>query len=159
MITFRYEPLEYLLQNGLPELSEECWDHMDDGFYLDIFSPDWALYKEQEDNNRLGFIAMRENEKLIGYANVLINTDIHQEGLRIAVIHDIYITKKKRGYATKLFNYIEEFVKMMGVYRIDIAERLSFDKERGGVGKFYGSLGFRPMEIIHSKVINKESIV
>jgi GNAT superfamily N-acetyltransferase len=156
MISFSFEPLDYLLKTGLPELSKECWGNMGDGFYLEVFSPDWRMYKEQEDNKRLGFVAMREDGKLIGYANLIINKDIHQEDLKIAVIHDIFVTKEKRGYASALFHYLEQFALSLGAYRIDVAERLSFDEKRGGAGKFYGFLGYKPMEVIHSKVLVTE---
>ena len=156
MITFGYEPLEYLLKTGLSDLCLECWDNMDDGFYLEMFSPDWRLYKEQENEKRLGFVAMREYGKLIGYANLIVNRDIHQEGLKVAIIHDIFITKEKRGYASSFFHYLEQFAHTLGAYRIDVAERLSFDGKRGGVGKFYNFLGFKPMEVIYSKVLVKE---
>lgn len=156
MIHYRYEPLEYLLHNGLPELSLECWDQMDDGFYREIYSPDWQLYKEQEDNKNLGFVAMRESGKLIGYAVIKIMTDIHQENQRIALLHDLYITHEKRGNAASFLHYIEQFVQQMGAYRLDVAERLSFDAKRGGSGKFYSFLGYRPMEVIWAKVLGRE---
>ena len=153
MVTFAYEPLEFILKTGLPDLCLECWNHMDDGFYRDIFSPDWRMYKEQEDMNNLGFLSMREDENLIGYAVVIVNRDIHQEGLKIAVIHDVYVKEEKRGYATEFFKYIQDFSRELGAYRVDVAERLSFDKERGGCGKFYEFLGFKPMEVIWSRVL------
>lgn len=156
MVTYRYEPLSYLLKNGLPELSLECWEHMDDGFYKEIYSPDWKLYQEQEDRKDLGFVAMREEGKLVGYAVVKILTDIHQKDQRIGLLHDIYITGDKRGHAAAFFHYIEQLVKQMGAYCIDVAERLSFDANRGGSGKFYSFLGFRPMEVIWRKVLGEE---
>lgn len=156
MVSYRYEPLDYLLKTGLPELSLECWEHMDDGFYNEFYSPDWKLYKEQEDNKHLGFVAMRDQDKLVGYAVVKTMTDIHQENVRIGLIHDIYITEGYRGHAAAFFNYIERFVEHMGVSFLDVAERLSFDAKRGGSGKFFAFLGFRPMEIIHRKRLGQE---
>lgn len=156
MVTFGYEPLDHLLKTGLSDLCLECWDKMDDGFYRDIFSPDWQLYKEQEENQHLGFFAMREAEKLIGYAVIVTNADIHQKDLKIAVLHDIYITEPKRGYATLFFHKIEQFALQLGCYRLDVAERLSVDADRGGIGKFYTFMGFKPMEVIWAKVLQQE---
>lgn len=153
---FRYEPLEYLLKTGLPDLCLECFDKMNDGFYQEIFSPDWKLYKEQEDNKNLGFVAMREGDKLVGYAVIKIVTDIHQKDERIALIHDIYIMEEFRGHATAFFHYIESFVKQMGAGWLDLAERLSFDAKRGGSGKFYSFLGYKPMEVIWRKRLGQE---
>lgn len=156
MVSFSYEPLEHLLKTGLPDLCLECWDKMDDGFYQEIFSPDWKLYKEQEDEKNLGFVAMRDEGKLVGYANIKILGDIHQKDARVALIHDIYITEEKRGHAVAFFHYIEAFVQKMGAYRLDVAERLSFDANRGGSGKFFAFAGFKPMEVIWAKVLGNE---
>ena len=142
-----------MLKTGLPDLCQECWEHMDDGWYKDIFSPNWKMYKEQEDRKNLGFFSMREDDNLIGYAVILLTSDIHQEALKIAVIHDIYVTEQKRGLAARFYAFIQKMAADLGAYRVDIAERLSFDKDRGGCGKFYKFMGFKPMEVIWSKVI------
>lgn len=126
---------------------------MDDGFYAEVYSPNWQMYGDIEARKDLGFIAMREGDELKGYAVIKINEDIHQKGVRIALLHDIYITEKKRGYALQFFSFIEDFVKKMGVRRIDVAERLSFDAGRGGAGKFYEFIGFKRMEVIWAKVL------
>lgn len=154
MVTFRYEPLTYLIRNGLPELSLECWEKVGDEFHTDVFGPDWETYQAMEDDKSLGFIAMRDEEKLVGYAVIKIRADIHQKGMRVALIHDIYIREEDRGHAMKFMRYIESLAVMMGAYRIDGAEKLSFGKERGGAGKFYEFVGFRPMEVIWSKVLS-----
>lgn len=156
VIQYRYEPIEYLLKTGLPELVLECWDNIGDDFHSDVFSPDWGRYKEQEEEKSLGVFAMREEGVLVGYAVLKINRDIHQSHLRVGLIHDIYITEKKRGYAIQFVHELEKYAKMMGVWRIDGAERLSFDAHRGGAGKFYHYMGFRPMEVIWSKVLGEE---
>lgn len=153
---YRYEPLEYLLKTGLSDLCLECFNHMNDGFYQEVYSPDWMLYKQQEDNKDLGFIAMRDEDRLVGYAVVKIVNDIHQREERIGLIHDLYITKEYRGHAAAFFNYIEGFVRQMGAGWMDIAERLSFDEKRGGSGKFYAFLGYRPMEVIWRKRLGQE---
>lgn len=153
---FRYEPLSYLLKNGLPELSMECWENMDDGFHGPEYSPAWDRYQEMETSKDGGFVSMREDGRLIGYAMIKVNPDIHQKHLRVALLHDIYITSSKRGYAIKFFNYLQNFASMLGAYRMDVAERLSFDSSRGGAGKFYDYIGFKPMEVIWSKILSTE---
>lgn len=153
MVAFTYEPLEYLLKTGLPRLAEECFDQMDDGFYHEVYSPNWQMYHDIEARKDLGFLAMRDGDTLVGYAVLKINEDIHQKGVRIALLHDIYITETKRGYALQFFRFIEEFVRKMAVRRIDVAERLSFDAGRGGAGKFYEFIGFKRMEVIWAKVL------
>lgn len=155
-VTCRYEPLAFLLQNGLPELAMECWDAMGDAFHSNVYSPDWHRYQELEDEKTLGFFAMRENGQLTGYAVIKINPDIHQSHLRVALLHDIFITEKKRGYAIQFIHELEKYAKMMGAYRMDGAERVSFDAQRGGAGKFYQYLGFHPMEVIWSKTFGEE---
>lgn len=155
-IDYAYEPIEYLLKTGLPDLCLECWEKMDDGFYKEVFSPDWKMYKEQEDNKNLGFISMRNCGKLVGYAVIKVNRDIHQEDQLVALLHDIYITDDMRGHATAFFHHIERFSEKLGAYCIDVAERLSIDAGRGGVGRFYKMLGYKPMETIHRKILGNE---
>lgn len=147
---FRYEPLSYLLQTGLPELAMECWEESYDEIKGDSFSPDWRRYGNMEDTKDGGFIAMRVDERLAGYAVMKINPDIHQRQLRVALLHDVYITEKSRGYAIKFFRYLENFAMMLGAYRIDVAEIIGSD-----VGKFYKYMGMRPMEVIWSKHLGK----
>jgi hypothetical protein len=150
MVEFRYEPLDYLLKTGLPALAQECFDVMDDKFGRDLYAPNWREYSDMEENKNLGFVAMREDDVLIGYAAIEIISDIHQKGLRIALMRDIFITEKKRGHAIKFFNYIKDFVKQLGAWRLDVAERLTFDASRGGVGKFYEFMGGERLEVIWS---------
>lgn len=153
MIECRYEPLTYLLQTGLLELSKKCHAELEKNKIE--YAPDWNSYLEDEKNRSLGFISMREGENLVGYATVKTYSDDHRKSLRIAVIKDIYITPNKRGYAHHFMRFIEKISQQIGCWRIDVAERLI--PEAGlRVGEFYALSGYKPMEIIWSKVLSMQ---
>ena len=61
-----FEPLSYILNNGLRELSHEAFLEVEDG--KEEYNPDWVGYQTQENNNILRFVSLRENGNLIGYA-------------------------------------------------------------------------------------------
>lgn len=154
---FTYEPLKYLLGNGLSDLVREQWEsgEHEEMRFLPI-KPDVDYYQDREEKGELGFVAMREDGKLIGYAAIATSEDTKHAGLRIAFIKDIFITDKKRGHALRFFRYLEKFVQKMGCYCIDVCESARFEQGRGGVGKFYQFMGFAPLEVTWRKVLGRD---
>lgn len=155
MVNYRFEPLSFLLLNGLPELAYEAW--LDTKFHREHpevpYSPDWQAYQNQEEASQLRLIAMREHEKLIGYVAVILDTDIHRKGVMMGMFRDIFITKSKRGYAAQFVNFIEKQLSSIGVHRIYGGERLDEDGNGTQVGKFYKIMQFSPQELIWGKTI------
>lgn len=156
MVTIRWEPLAYLLKNGLEDLSYECWEAVEKPRSDLPYNPDWADYQRLEDADDLRFAAMRENDDLIGYASILIATGLQHAGIKTASFRDIYVTPDKRGHAAKLERFVERQMCVLGVNRLTISEPLAFERERC-VGKFYEFMGFVPQECIWTKRIGERT--
>lgn len=147
----RLEPLSYLLMTGLPELTLEA-HHELECEHADIpYSPDWEAYQRMENEGGLRFFSLREGQNLIGYASVIIDTDLHRDGLLIAHFRDIFLTKKKRGYAARFVKYIERVLRTLGVQREYASERLLSDNN---AGRFFKAVGFQPQEIVWGKTLH-----
>lgn len=147
MINIRFEPIRYMLLNGLMELSHEFKETLEPD---DEYNPNWQKYIRMEDNNTLRGVAMRENGDLIGFASVIMDDDSHQNGKQIAVIHDIFVTKSKRGHAPKMQKFIEENVFSLGVHELLGSQRMNYEV----TGKFYEAMGYKPKEVLWAKGLN-----
>lgn len=151
MVTITVEPLSYMILNGVINLSMEHREEMEAEYRHIPYSPDWETYQEMEDKNCLRCFALRESGNLIGYAAVVLDKDVHRSGVLFADFRDIFITKKKRGYAAKFLNHIEKIIKPLGVQREYISERLI---SGSAVGGFLKAMGFEPQETIWGKTLH-----
>lgn len=150
MIECRFEPLSYLLLNGLPNLAHEAWHELEHE-HMDIpYSPDWEGYQRSENNGGLRFVALRENGVLIGYASIIIEGDFHHFGVLMGIYRDIYVIRSKRGYAASFVRFIEKQLSCIGVKRILMGERVTAENNSG---KFYQALGYELQERIHGKTL------
>ncbi len=148
MTETRIEPLSYLLMNGLANLAVEAHAELE-AEHRDVpYSPDWEAYQRMEAEGGLRFFALREGQNLIGYASVIIDTDIHRDGLLIANFRDIYITRAKRGYAAQFVKYIERVLRTLGVRRGYGSDRLN---NGNNAGDFWKAMEYEPQEIVYGK--------
>lgn len=152
MVTANFEPLAYLLLHGLSDMAFQCWTELDSG-NVEVYAPDWEAYQRMESRNELRFVALRDDKNLIGYASIVIQGDIHQAGVSMATLCDIYITPKKRGYAAFFVKYIERQLSGLGVRRMIAGEKINATIQNSA-GIFYKHLGFSPLEVHWSKAIN-----
>lgn len=156
MVELRIEPINFLLENGLKELSYKCWQQVGSGLHASQYRPDWSCYKNLEDRNNLRFIAMRDGGELIGYSSVLLDTDMHNEGMKTATIMDVFIDTERSGHAVKLFRFIEQILLQLGIDYVTVAEQLHVKPERGGVGRFYRFMGYEPQQVNWSKRLGQD---
>lgn len=146
LITVQTEYVDHLLKTGLVELGYEQWKI--GNFQIEHpkeYGPDWDAYRQMESNNRLRFIAMREDDKLIGYISIVFDTDIHNKELLIADIRDIYVDQKKKGYTVRLINYAKKALKEFGVSLFKTTHRL----DGADPSAFYAAIGFKPIETVY----------
>lgn len=151
MVECRFEPLAYLLMNGLPNLTLEAWHELEHEHKNYPYGPDWEEYQRSENNGTLRFISLREEKRLIGYASILLVTDLHHAGLMLGIYRDIYITRSKRGYAAIFIRYIEKELSCIGINRALIGERVASGNK---ASLFYKALGYELQEYIHGKTLN-----
>ena|ERR1700761_7697286 len=155
-LTFRWEPLNYLLATGLPDLTTLHWDEA--GCDKDIFEhdPDWARYGRMENANILRWLAVRQNDELIGYSSVIINDNIHDKKVCCALISDIFVLPEKRQYGTanKLMDFLEGQLVGIGVKHITVGARLMV----GEVGKWLKRRGYHCDEHLYTKSLGARRI-
>ena len=150
-MNIQFEPLSYLLLNGLSDLAYQAWQELDSSNAA--YAPDWEAYQRMEVNNELRFVALRDDKNLIGYASIVLQGDIHQTGVLMATLYDIYVVPKKRGYAALFVKYIERQLSSLGVRRMIAGEKINATiKNQAGI--FYQHLGFQPLEIHWSKTLH-----
>lgn len=149
MIAYTWEPVEYLLDHGLHELGRKFYEKYGDRRFN--YDPDWERYKKMQDENILRFMSVRQDNKLIGFASVIIMPNLHDRTLSCAIIQDFYVSPQK-GLAhpeIKLFWILEEQLKLMNVKNMTTAQILHGDAKP----EFYEFLGFDPTETIWVKSI------
>lgn len=153
MVNIRFEPLSYMIMNGLLALTQEAHAELEHEHRDHPYSPDWEEYQRSENNDGLRFVALRENQKLIGYAVIVLIRDVHHFGLMLGVYRDLFVTKSKRGYAASFVRYIDKQLGNIGANRTLLGERLTSGNE---AGNFYKAIGYEPQELIHGKNLIKE---
>jgi len=151
VVVSQFEPLSYLLLNGLSDLAFQAWSELDSG--NDPYAPDWEAYQRMESNNELRFVALRQDDNLLGYAAIVLQGDIHQAGVMMATLYDIYITPKKRGFAAQFVKYIERQLSQLGVKRIIAGEKINATIQNDA-GIFYKHMGYAPREVHWSKTLH-----
>lgn len=117
-----------MLQTGLLDVAargyEETWSD-EDGFEFD---PDWERYEREEKNESLRVMAVRDGEKLVGYATLRLHTALVDKKKLICVIQDIFLEKHyRKGLCAGLIfmKKIHEIISYLSVHKIIIAERAS----------------------------------
>lgn len=151
MVEMRFEPLCYMLLNGLIQMAHEAWMELEDEHKDVNYSPDWEAYQRMEDRGILRFISLREDGRLIGYASIISDHDIHRMNVRFASFRDIFITRSKRGYAARFVRFIEKHLSDLGIDRVWIGERIASGNKSG---RFYEAMGYFPQELIYGKNLN-----
>lgn len=151
MVEIRVEPLAYLLMTGLPELALEAHRELECEHRDVPYSPDWEAYQRMENEDGLRFFALREGKILIGYAAIILDTDLHRDGLMIANFRDIFVTKSKRGHAARFVKFVERVLRTLGVRREYIADRLSSGNR---AGEFFKAMGFEAQEVLYAKTLH-----
>lgn len=146
-VDVRIEPLVFLLDTGLYELSKKCWAEIGASNGNSSYNPDWPEYKAMEDENKLRFVSLRENGNLIGYASIILDKDAHAQGNTVATIFDIYVSPDKTGHSVKLFRYIEKIVLELGTTSLIVASQIGCGRSKNRNSKFLKFMGYAPQQV------------
>lgn len=152
MVVTNLEPLSYMLLNGLIDLAYQAWAELEAEHKGEPYSPAWESYQRMEAENRLRFFSLREDAELIGYASIILDTDIHRNNILFSQFRDIFIVEGKRGHAPFFVNRIEQFMANLGARRSYIAERLN---SPASLGPFLEASGYVPQERLWGKDISE----
>lgn len=153
MVKCSIEPLEYMLLTGLPDLTFEAWQELEQDKQRFPYAPDWQRYQRMEDTDGLRFFSLREGDFLLGYASIVISHDEHRSGVLMGYFNDVFVTKPKRGHAAFLVRCVETTLSGIGVQRIQAAQKLNLQSPNTA-GEFFKLLDYQPYELVLSKVLH-----
>lgn len=148
MITYNVE--DYLAVE--PELKAIYPEHYEEltvskNFPLD---PDYERYARLSTSGILKLITCRDDNNLVGYVIMIVGPALHYKTCIVAH-EDIYYLKKeyrKGRTGIKLFNFVEEEMKKIGVDRIVMGTKIYSDNS-----KLFEYLGYRFYEKLYTKEI------
>lgn len=153
LIEMRFEPLSYMLLNGLSDLAFQAWYELESGNEGAVYDVDWEAYQRMENSNQLRFVSLRASANLIGYAAIVVQSDLNQFGLVVATLKDIYIIPEKRGHAASFVRFIERQLSEVGVKRVIAGEKLNASTPNAA-SEFYKLIGYAPFEIRLAKTLH-----
>lgn len=111
---------------------------------------DLASYKKHEDEGRLHLVTVRDDGVLVGYYTAIITSMLHYQSTLHAVV-DLYYLKPSHRSAKiglGLFQYAEMRFAELGVVKIVTGSKLHLHHE-----KLFLGLGYKPTEVIYTKII------
>lgn len=154
---YRWEPLTYMLKDGLEALGARSWSEIGLDKELFKYSPNWKRYQAMETENILRFMAVRDDSMLlVGYAAVIIVENLHDYRITSAYIQDAYLEPESRKGIMPFKGLIDEICTQLAGLHVDhicIGEREN--DPRGGIGSVYKRLGFQSDERIWRKTLRK----
>ncbi len=146
MVKYFWEPVEDLLKDGLEELGRQSFDELMSDEKAYKYCPNWDRYRELEKQNSLRWISVRDDDKLVGYASVLMHTSMTDSTLIMGVIQDLFLHPDyRKGFAgIEFVKTIENQLRDLGFGEIIISDR-------GNRGAIYNRMGYNMSEKIWSK--------
>ncbi len=141
----KYSDIEPELKQLYPEHYEELT--VSKNFPLD---PDYTRYSRLEQMGMLHVTSCRKDGELIGYVLMLIGPALHYKSCLVGH-EDIYFLKKehrKGRTGIKMFHFVEQEMKKLGVDRIVMGTKVYSDNS-----KLFEYLGYRFYEKLYTKEI------
>ena len=139
---FTWEPIAHLLNCGINELGRKSWEENWKDSCLD-YDPDWPRYQRMEAEGIMRICAARDKNKLVGYAVVIMATDLHDRKVMTAFVQDLYVKSSYNGL--QLLRHVIGVLKTLKARQIVLAERL---KSSRSTSKIFQYLGFKNKEAI-----------
>jgi hypothetical protein len=112
---------------------------------------DEEKYEQLDKAGILHLVTAREGKTLVGYFLVFVTPNAHYLGAGPMAFTDLYyMMPQYRGGANslKLFSFMEKTLREKGVVKI-----YSSNKLHRGHGKMFDFLGYKPTDMIYSKVL------
>lgn len=108
-------------------------------------------YDELAKNGELRIITARDDDKIVGYYWVIIKPHLHYKQSLTAFtdvffLHPLY----RKGFTgVKLFKFVEQYLKEIGVQRVISTTKIKHDKS-----SIFKRLKWDKVEIVYSKILN-----
>lgn len=114
--------------------------------------PRWDIYEGAEKLGSLHFIAIRNEDSMIGYAIGFIEPELHYKTTLGYTMDILYISMKYRGkgLGNKLMTFLEENLKARGVKRVFLGSKCHKD-----IGTLFIHHKYNLVEMYYSKWIGE----
>jgi GNAT superfamily N-acetyltransferase len=156
MISFAWEPLSSLLDDGLAAMVERHWHEV--GVYKDKMplSVDWERYYDIEAKGILKVLAARDGEELVGYASYMIMPHLHYSQTVHALNDAIFVYPERRGLGVKMIRAAEKL--LAALYpaqwvRIIYHIKTGVEAERGTFLPVFERMGYTAFETCADKMV------
>lgn len=111
-----YTELEPLYRQHYAEMQKRL---ADDGLSISDYNPRLDEYCKASDGGWLLTFVLRSNSKAVGYSNIYITSDMHNQDL-IAKEDTIYVLPEHRGIGRTLINAVHTELSRRGCKRISV---------------------------------------
>jgi len=149
-IVIGVEPLAPALKELEPTLYDH-WEELAENRDCVPLDPDYERYLLLDSAGELLFVTIRKNGALIGYFIGIINKGLHYQSTIDCRMDIFYVRQEERGSSLgiKLFKAVEKELRARGVDRWYVGCKVKHD-----AGKLFERLGFNPIEVFYSKMLN-----
>lgn len=103
------------IKSDIEPLIKSHWSEVDIRGRSCEMSPDWDMYASMEIQDISHLITVRDDDKLVGYLNMLVSKSPHTQ-IKQAAVDLLYVLPEYRGSGVvdDLIVYSEEFAKTLG---------------------------------------------
>jgi GNAT superfamily N-acetyltransferase len=155
-LTFGWMPVrEALAAPNLPDLIRAHWDELAVHKTEMVLAPNYQRFAELGDVGQFRVWAAKDGKTLVGYVGFFVQPHIHYQNTLTAV-EDLFLLSapyRKGGNGLKMFSTAIDALRELGVKRVILHSKVHFEKERGGLGRFFQRLGFEHTDNIYSRML------
>lgn len=153
LITFSWEPLEWLLAEGVEELTRQHWEEIALDKEQVPLDTNWREYLQLEATGRWRAFAARKNGKLIGYITWWIGKHVRYRGTTYCEADVFFILPEHRNGLVGYRLFSEALKALPKPCKVLINEKIGF--KDGRVGKLLERLGMKPIEVVYSRYLKE----
>ena len=157
LITYQIETFDQIIdeaQGLFPGHWDEIASHKEDR----RLKPDLLVRKKAEETGRLIIATAREQGRLIGYIDWFVYQDVNSSATRTCET-DVYFVEDRPNRGLIMLAMIRMSLKHLAKMGVTYARPRTKFKAEGlgrGAGPIWRALGFRPNEVIYSKILIAE---
>ena len=157
MMSFGWESLDRLLNDGLEAMALRDWQEVDTDQQHIPHDPDWDHYRAQNQAGAYRIVAARRNGRLIGYNAFFMGHHTRHRGVVFAQNDVIYLEpEQRRGMiGVRFINESERLLKAAGAVKVryDSMRQVRLGSKGGTLGDLFQKLGYTHEAQVFSKVL------
>jgi len=156
MISFAWEPLDRLLNDGLEAMALRDWQEVDVDHAALPHDVDWDHYREQNKSGAYRIIAARRNGRLIGYNAFFIGRHTRHRSQIFAQNDVIYLDLPERRGMVGVRFIVESdaLLRAAGAVKVRYDSMMNVQLGHGGsLGDLLGHLGYKLEAMAFTRVL------